>query len=450
MSVLPTTSEATATATPSAVSRTGRRRWYIAFGLYTAASNATFTQAIWVIYLAAHGYNPFAIGLFEMGFHVAKFAAEAPTGVFADLVGRRASLIVSSVLGAAASLLFLVPLAPLIALNFALQGVAFAFRGGADTALLWTLVAPDSAESAERVSATTDDTAARYSTLFSRMFLVALFAQTLGVASGGLLSALNPVLPFFCAGLSLLLAIPPLLMLPAGRMAAPAHRHAGYAEHAANPLAHFGHALRAAWNDPILLGLLCISALEATVITTTSFYTQLYFRGLGFTLTAIGLIFACTIVPDALCAAAAPRIQRLLPARWVVGLFLGAMALGLLAMSTALPALGLIGFLVLLHVGDSVLYPSLSRYLNERAPEAQRATVLSLDATLFSAMMIVLFPTFGLGLTHVSFSTAYFGTFLALVASCAAIGSGVVLLLRHQAKMRAATRDDAAITEAAR
>lgn len=418
MSVTPA-SAPNAPAIPTVV-HAPRRRWAIAFGLYTAATNATFTQAVWVVYLAAHGYNPFVIGLFEMGFHVAKFAAEAPTGVFADLVGRRASLIVSSVLGAIGSLLYLVPVAPLIALDFALQGVAFAFRGGADNALLWTLIAASP-------TAETEGTAARYSKLFSRMFLVTLFAQTAGVASGGFLSALNPVLPFLCAGMSLLLAIPPLLMLPAGKAAIgePRDRRTG-------PLTHLGHALRAAWRDPVLLGLLTLSALEAAVITTTGYYTQLYFRGLGFSLAAIGLIFASTIVPDALCAAAAPHIQRALPPRWVLGICLGALALGLLAMSTEMRALGLIGFLVLMHAGDSVLYPSLSRYLNERAPEAQRATVLSLDATLFSAMMIVLFPAFGLGLTHVSFGTMYLGTFVALVAGCAAIAGGVTLLRRKQ------------------
>lgn len=431
MSALPAPSTATSAAPVTPTAR--RRRWYVAFGLYTAASNATFSQAIWVVYLAAHGYSPFAIGLFEMGFHIAKFVAEAPTGVFADLVGRRSSLIVSSILGAVGSLLYLVPIAPLIALDFALQGVAFAFRGGADSALLWTLVDSDPNNAATSsvpvsvsVPASDGGIVARYSKLFSRMFLVTLFAQTLGIASGGLLSALNPVLPFLCAGLSLLLAIPPLLMLPPGKVAIPA-RH-----RASNPLAHFGQALRAAWDDPVLLGLLGISALEAAVITTTGYYTQLYFSGLGFSLAAIGLIFACTIVPDALCAAVAPHIQRALPARWVLGIFLGAMGLGLLAMSTAIPVLGLVGFLVLLHAGDSVLYPSLNRYLNERAPETQRATVLSLDSTLFSAMMIVLFPAFGLGLglTHVSFSTAYFGTFVALVTGCATIGGGVAALLR--------------------
>jgi hypothetical protein len=60
------------------------RRWLLAFDGYNAATNLHFTGAIWVIYLATHGYSPFAIGLFETLFHVAKFVAEVPTGIFWD------------------------------------------------------------------------------------------------------------------------------------------------------------------------------------------------------------------------------------------------------------------------------------------------------------------------------------------------------------------------------
>ena len=55
-----------------------QRRWAVAFGLYTAATNLTFTQGVWVIYLALNGFSPFAIGLFETCFHVAKFLARRP------------------------------------------------------------------------------------------------------------------------------------------------------------------------------------------------------------------------------------------------------------------------------------------------------------------------------------------------------------------------------------
>ena len=65
---------------------------------------------------------------------------------------------------------------------------------------------------------------------------------------------------------------------------------------------------------------------------------------------------------------------------------------------------------------NSALYPAVgTASLNERSPEgAQRATSLSLEAGLFSAGMIVLFPLFR-GLTRIDFGVAYLWTFVALL-----------------------------------
>jgi MFS family permease len=389
-----------------------QRRWALAFGLYTAATNATFTQAVWVIYLATHGYTPFAIGLFEMGFHVAKFLAEVPTGIFADLRGRRASLVVSCALGALAQLLFLHPTALFIALNFALQGVAYAFRGGADSALLWSLAARSGAL----------DRTAWYSRLFSRMLLVTIFAQTVGTASGGFLAGVSALLPFVCSAVFVAAGIPPLLLLPEHRLGA--YRRA-------RPLAHLATGLRAVRADPILLGLLLLSGLTASVFTTIGYYTQLYLRDLGFSLAAVGVLIALCVVPDSLGAVAWPRLRRQMPRRLVLAAFVGAECLGLLALSLGQRELAVLGYVGLLHVGDSVLYPALNTYLNERSPEAQRATVLSLDTGLFSGAMIVLFPLFGLGLTHIAYATVFRWTFVALVGGVLAIAASVWLLQRH-------------------
>ena len=400
------------TNTPSQHNTRIHRRWIAAYALYTAATNATFTQAVWVVYLYQHGYSPFAIGLFEMIFHIGKFIAEVPTGIFADLIGRRASLMVSCVLGVLTKLFFLHPVAPLLAASFALEGVAYAFRGGADSALLWTL--------AERSQPA--DVARRYSTLFSRMLLVTIFAQTLTTASGGFLSAVTSVLPFLCAGLASALAIVPLLMLPEQR---------GASRHDTHPVRHLATGLRVAWQDPALLGLVLLSGLTASVVTTVGYYTQLYFASLGYTLAAIGLIIAASVVPDSVGAAITPRLLRAMPRLRLLIVFTFIEALGVLAMAADSPWLALAGFLVLLRLGDGVLYPAISSSLNERSPEAQRATVLSFETGLFSATMIVLFPLFGLGLSHASYTTVYGWTFAALVLGGLAIGLFTWLRLRR-------------------
>src|SRR6476646_7615401 len=87
----PHTSTSSTISRPLAAPTAIQRRWTLAYALYTIANNASFTQAVWVIYLYSRGFSPLAIGLFETAFHVAKFLAEVPTGIFADLAGRRKS-----------------------------------------------------------------------------------------------------------------------------------------------------------------------------------------------------------------------------------------------------------------------------------------------------------------------------------------------------------------------
>ncbi len=404
--------EATSIAVPTSQSARARRRHAAAYALFSVASSVRFTQAIWLIYLAERGYSPFAIGLFEMLFHLAKLVAEVPTGVFADLVGRRASLIAACVVGAVAELFFLAPAPPLIALSLALSGIAFAFRGGADAALLWGM--------ADRADA--KGVAERYSRLYSWMFVLMLVGEAIGTSSGGALASLAIALPFVAQSAMQGLSILPLLALPEQRIAAH-HRRA--------PLAHVGAGLRAVWRDPVLLGLLLLSGLVAAVFTTVSIYSQLFFTTLGLSIAAVGLVYGITVGPNILYAVLAPRLIARIPGAWLLGGCVAAESLGLLAMRSGRPALAVAGFVLLFYATDSLVMAAISRYLNERAPEAQRATVLSLDTGLFSATMIVLFPLFGLGLTHVSFATAYAWVLLALAGGSAAIGVGTLALVRR-------------------
>lgn len=79
----------------------------------------------------------------------------------------------------------------------------------------------------------------------------------------------------------------------------------------------------------------------------------------------------------------------------------------------------------------------MSTYINVRSPEEQRATVLSFQTGLFSAAMIVLFPLFGLGISHVSYATVYLWTLSALCGGSGAVGVMVWWLLRTRRLNRA-------------
>jgi MFS family permease len=378
------------------------RRWLFAFDGYNLSTNMLFTSAIWVIYLASHGYSPLAIGLFEMTFHVAKLVAEVPTGIFADLLGRRKSLIVFCVLSALENLLFLVPTTPMITLSFVLSGISLAFRGGANEAMLWTIAGY--VEPGEQSK--------RYSKLISRMFMLGLVGEIIGTASGGYLGHILQILPFICRAALTALGIVPLLLLPEQR---------AETSHRTNPWQHLGKGLGVVRRNPGLLRLLLLSGLTDSCWQTIYFYYQLYLHGLGFSLTVIGLVVAASTGSSFLFTALAPRVMHYLPERWLVPVFVLLEILGLLLMSTPQPILSLIGYLVFFQASVAVLMPAISTYINERSTEAQRATILSFQTGLFSAAMIVLFPLFGLGVSHVPYSIVYIWTLEALAIGSLAI-----------------------------
>jgi MFS family permease len=264
-----------------------------------------------------------------------------------------------------------------------------------------------------------------YSRLYSHFLVLTLIAAALGAGASGFLLRWNPALPFLVRAVGVTLAIVPLLLMPALRPAQP-HDLAGQL----HPLAHLRAGLAAAGRSPILLGLLLLSALEGTVFTTSNYYTQLYFHGLGFSAAAIGVIFAVGSVLDFLYTGAAPRIIRRVPRRWLIAGLVAGVTLGLLLMSGAQPIVGLVGFLLVFRACDALFVPAVSTAINARAPEAQRATVLSLETGLFSAEMVALFPLFGLGLSHFSYQQAYLGVGVGLLLGVVGIAVLVRVLLR--------------------
>ena len=386
-----------------------RRRWTLAYTFYTGFTSITFTNAVWVIYLATHGYSAFAIGLFETLFHVAKFIDEVPTGAFADIIGRRASLIVANLLGAVEVLFFLMPSPLLLILSFILAGAANAFRGGAGEAILWSITRQgDGGDHA------------RYSRVFSQIFILVSLGQLVGSALGGVLGSALIILPFLCQMIAYLVGTLGLLPLPEQRGVA---RVAG--EPRVSALGHVRTGWQLAWRDPVLAGLLLISGLIECIWATTGYYSQLYLFGRGFSLALIGGLAAAGMLVSIAFTAVTPWLMVRLRARRLLVIFFAVGVGGLLLLSGPSVALYLLGFVVVTQAAPSVLSPAISTYVNARSPEAQRATVLSFQTALFSVAMIVLFPLFGLGVTHASYGVVFLVTTLALVLA----GGGVAAMV---------------------
>ena len=57
-----------------------------------------FASASWVALLAARGFSTIEIGLLESIFHLTSMTCEVPSGVVADVFGRKKTMIASTVM----------------------------------------------------------------------------------------------------------------------------------------------------------------------------------------------------------------------------------------------------------------------------------------------------------------------------------------------------------------
>ena len=64
---------------------------------FNALGNLSIAGAAWVLLLVSQGYSLFEVGIAETVFHLVSITAEIPSGVFADVFGRKKSLALSCV-----------------------------------------------------------------------------------------------------------------------------------------------------------------------------------------------------------------------------------------------------------------------------------------------------------------------------------------------------------------
>ena len=156
----------------------------LGFGLFVA---------LWVIYLQQRrGLSLTEATVVDVTFLITATLGEIPTGVVADVYGRRTSMLIGAALMGISMLLWpVVPFLPLIVLAYAGMALGYTFLSGAEDALFYESLkatgrADDYARFAGRVNATH----------------VAAFA--IGTAASGLLASIDMIVPFLVGGVCIL------------------------------------------------------------------------------------------------------------------------------------------------------------------------------------------------------------------------------------------------------
>ncbi len=358
--------------TPTSVIRT----YLVIAGLYTLSASVIW--GVNTLFLLDAGLDIFEVFVANASFTAGMVLFEIPTGVLADTAGRRVSFLLSTVVLAAGTLLY-VGLASIEAglvafcLASALLGLGFTFYSGAVEAWL-----------VDALQATGYEGDLDH--VFARGAMVSGAAMLVGTIGGGLLGNVDLAWPFVARSVMLVL----LFLLAFGSM-----HDIGFERRAValrDLPAEMGRVATASitygWRRPSVRLLIVTSIVQGIVLGWAFYAWQPYFLELldddavwvaGFVaaLLALSTIAGNTIV-EYLTRFCGRRTTMLLAASGVMGL--AGLAIGLAdEFWIALVAL------LAVAVAMGVQMPVRQAYLHESIPSDQRATVVSFDSMMGSA-----------------------------------------------------------------
>jgi MFS family permease len=370
--------------------------------LFSFLSALRFDRALWMLYLVERGLNMSQVGLIESLFHVVIVLFEVPTGMVADLYGRKRSLLIGSLLSLFYALLMMIGGHFFVfTLAFALAGLAGTFRSGADNALLYdTLLYSGKKEDYTKVS--------------GNMMAISLVAMSTAQWLGGVLAEFNWNLVYL-----LILTANGLLLIPLLLIKEPPIDSQESTNHQEKiPIGQlwknqFVESWRV-WKPEYSMRLpLILFITISCVMVIVMFYSQEFFSRMGFSTSKIGLIFTVESLLAVFVAKFAYRVER----RWTFGKLLVSIyisiccILGLFAVLhgwSAVVAFFLMGNL------SVVLDPIFSNFVQSKISSSQRVTFFSFINLATSLGIMIVFPAFGVLVDLWGFALA-FGILVALM-----------------------------------
>ena len=347
------------------------RRYYVYSGLYTLA--ASIIWGINTLFLLDAGLSVTGVFVANAAFSVGTVLFEIPTGITADTVGRRASFLLSLVVLAASTILYVALAqvgAGIVAFSAvsALIGLGFTFYSGAMEAWLVDGVRHHGF-------------AGGLDQIFSRSQIVSGAAMLVGTVGGGVVGQVDLAIPFLIrSGLLVLLFF---LAFTGMHDVGFEPRRIPIRSIPAVALETGAAGLTFGWRHPSLRLLMVAGAIQNGFFFWAWYAWQPYFlellerdavwvAGVVAALLAVSMMIGNGIV-EVVTRWCGLRTTLLL---WTGTVFAGAM-IGVGAVSAFLPALLL---LLAAGVAMGVQMPVRQAFFHEVVPTGQRATVVSFDS----------------------------------------------------------------------
>lgn len=346
-------------------------------------SGLRITDAVWVALLAARGFSLWEIGLAESVYHIVSLFCEVPSGMAADLLGRRKTLLSGGVLTVTCNLLMaFAPNLFTICLAMGLNALAMTMFSGTFTALVYDSLKTEGREDEYiQVSANSSQISMLANAIGS---LASLLKRFLGFAGFYLLSAAFEGV----STAALALMEEPIVT------AAQANRE----KHALRTLPEqfrqlVRDSLHVLHTCPMAVKLIASSALISVPSYLTKMFLQQRLVELGW---PTELLFLPLLLGGLACVAGT-EIGRRVNCRSMRRLYTACALLcgvGTLLVGAAPAWGGILGMMLVQGVLEVYLLHE-SQKLNDAIPSDQRATLISVDGMAYSLLMIPASPLVG-------------------------------------------------------
>ena len=373
-------------------------------------SGLRITDAVWVALLAARGFSLWEIGLAESVFHVVSLLCEVPSGMAADLLGRKKALVFGGALAVTYNLLMaFAPNLFAICFAMALNALYNTMFSGTFTALIYDSLKLEGREDEYiQVSANGSQISMLANAVGS---LASLLKRFLGFAGFYLLSAAFE-------GISTLAC---LFMKEPIVTEAQANRQKQTLRDLPGQFAQLvKDSLQILHTSPLAVKLIASSA----VISVPSYLTKMFLQQ---RLVELGwpteMLFLPLLLGGVSCVLGTEigrrfRFRSMRRFYAVCSLLCGA---GTLLVGVAPAWGGIFGMMLVQSVLEVYLLHE-SQKLNDAIPSDQRATIISVDSMAYSLLMIPASPL--VGAVGDLFGQA--GAGLALLGIVVAVSSGVI------------------------
>ena len=343
--------------------------------LHAFTSSLKLTDAVWVALLAARGFSLAQIGLAEGVFHLTSLVCEVPSGMAADLLGRRRTLIFGGVLGLCSAVtMAFAPSLALICAGMGLKALGCNLLSGTTEALTY-----DSLKTAgrERDYIKVDAKASIFMKLASAL-------GSLASLLAGVLTSVSAVSALAAANLT----EPVVTDEQAAR-----ERHT-LQELPARLRIHILDSLDCLRSSTLARRIIMADAVISLPSYLTSMFVQQRLTQQGW---AMEWLFLPGLLAGAAGMAGAALGRRLHPKRLRRLYLVNALAVcaGVL-LAGAAPAWGCIAGPLLVQGALSVWFLHSMQRLNDAISSDRRATLISVDSMAYSLLMIPASPLVGL------------------------------------------------------